>query len=248
MRPPCPGHGPDCDGHHARGDPAPGASIWTAANRGNLQRVEELVERGTDPSARDEAGYTPLHYAARGGFAEIVRFLLKRGADVHACTKAGKATALHRAAYIGSAEIASMLLRAGADPLAADGDGKTPLDKAREAGKAEALAALEPLSGVAHGGWAPELSQSSSLNLAAARRRRSQSRRLASAAAARPVRLGSARVPAPPSLDVSRTLWPVAEELRRGPKRLLASSRRSGPVRPSRGTLCLRLSHFLAST
>ena len=43
--------------------------IWAAARDGDVGRVRSLLERGGScaAGAKDSAGYTPLHYAARSG-------------------------------------------------------------------------------------------------------------------------------------------------------------------------------------
>lgn len=43
-----------------------------------------LLNSGADPNAKWLDGWTPLHVAASGGHADIVRLLLEHGADVHA--------------------------------------------------------------------------------------------------------------------------------------------------------------------
>jgi ankyrin repeat protein len=40
-----------------------------------------LLERGADPNAKNDDGWTPLHIAAGEGHVEIVKLLLERGAD-----------------------------------------------------------------------------------------------------------------------------------------------------------------------
>ena len=67
------------------------------------------------------------HYAARGGYLEIVGLLLSNGADIMAKTKASLSTPLHRAATTNHHEVVCLLLRHNADPCCQDVDGKTPL-------------------------------------------------------------------------------------------------------------------------
>jgi len=100
---------------------------WSAASLGDYDAIKSYVERGKDPSVKDSYGYTPLHYAARGGFLKIVELLLSSGADVMATTKASMSTPLHRAATTKHHNIVSLLLRHNADPCCQDIDGNTPL-------------------------------------------------------------------------------------------------------------------------
>lgn len=53
--------------------------------------VEFLLDHGAPIDDRDEFdGFTPLHNAAAGGHLEVVRLLIKRGADIHILNKEGE--------------------------------------------------------------------------------------------------------------------------------------------------------------
>lgn len=75
--------------------------IWSAAQHGEIDRIERLLRKGVPVDARDNSGYTALHYAARNGHLPVCKLLVRNRADVNAVTKAGGATALHRAATAG---------------------------------------------------------------------------------------------------------------------------------------------------
>ncbi|XP_021085969.1 ankyrin repeat domain-containing protein 39 isoform X1 [Mesocricetus auratus] len=107
--------------------------IWSAALNGDLGRVKHFIQKATDPSQPDSAGYTALHYASRNGHYAVCQFLLESGAKCDAQTHGG-ATALHRASYCGHTEIARLLLSHGCDPRLVDDDGMTSLHKAAEKG------------------------------------------------------------------------------------------------------------------
>jgi uncharacterized protein len=77
----------------------------------------------------DQAGRTPLHYAAAEGHGDKVRRLLREGADPNAQDDNGWAP-LHFAAQAVSADVAETLLHAGADPGLRDSYGNTPLHRA----------------------------------------------------------------------------------------------------------------------
>lgn len=69
---------------------------------GDEKRVQNLLSKGTCVDAKDNAGYTALHYAVRKGNAGMCKLLLAAGADVNSTTRAGQATPLHRAAMAGT--------------------------------------------------------------------------------------------------------------------------------------------------
>jgi ankyrin repeat protein len=72
---------------------------------------------------------TPLHAAAAGQHAEIVKLLLDRGANANARQHGGWAP-LHSAAQNGDLESARALLDAGADVSARADNNQKPLDMA----------------------------------------------------------------------------------------------------------------------
>ncbi|XP_049640807.1 ankyrin repeat domain-containing protein 39 [Suncus etruscus] len=115
--------------------------IWSAALNGDLGRVKDLIQKTSDPSQPDSAGYTPLHYASRNGHYAVCQFLLESGAKCDAQTHGG-ATALHRASYCGHTDIARLLLSHGSDPRLVDDDGMTSLHKAAEKGHVDICSLL----------------------------------------------------------------------------------------------------------
>jgi len=44
--------------------------------------VKLLVSQGSDKSCKDKRGYTPLHAAAASGHVDVVKYLLRNGAEV----------------------------------------------------------------------------------------------------------------------------------------------------------------------
>jgi len=66
------------------------APVHAAASVGDIATMRLLLDRGADPNARQNAGFTPLHAAAGNGDLEMARLLVARGADRHARTDAGE--------------------------------------------------------------------------------------------------------------------------------------------------------------
>jgi ankyrin repeat protein len=61
------------------------SKLIEAVEQGDLQRVAAILDtRGELVNQRDEAGSTPLLYAALRGHREVVWLLLERGAEVNA--------------------------------------------------------------------------------------------------------------------------------------------------------------------
>jgi ankyrin repeat protein len=85
--------------------------LMAAANKGDLAKVKDLVDKGAYPNYHNEGGSTPLIEAVYGGHAEVVKYLLEKGADPNARKNDG-------AAALGFAKkyppIAEMLKAAGA--------------------------------------------------------------------------------------------------------------------------------------
>jgi len=104
---------------------AHGATFSTdlmSAYKGDLSRVQSLIENGKAQETFEQGGLTLLHAAAAGGHTAIVELLLTNGSDVYSQTQSGY-TALHHAAAGNHREVAELLLVKGAD---VNGEPKTP--------------------------------------------------------------------------------------------------------------------------
>ena len=122
---------------------APDISIREAARDANIGAVKQHIAAGTDVNAKEEWGWTPLHFTTT---KEIAELLIGNGADVNAKNDGGF-TPLHYAASRRDKEIAELLIAKDADVNAKMEDGDTPLDWAIEINRTETAALLRK-----HGG------------------------------------------------------------------------------------------------
>lgn len=101
--------------------------IFHWCREGNALQVRVwLDDTEHDMNQGDDHGFSPLHWAAKEGFAKIVEMLLLRGARVNA-TNRGDDMPLHLAAAHGHRDIVLMLLRQRADISPINEHGNTPL-------------------------------------------------------------------------------------------------------------------------
>ena len=122
------------------------SAFLLAAKAGDHAQLQRLHASSAAPrelcAARapgvSSAGHSALHWAAAGGHAEAVGFLLGcEGTQVNLCNNGGS-TPLHSAAANGHAAEVRKLIEAGAKPSIKDTEGQTPFDVAAARGHADA--------------------------------------------------------------------------------------------------------------
>ena len=69
-------------------NPAP-SQLNLAISKGDLSKVQQLVEIGVDVNKKDERGKTPLMYAILFKQPQIVAYLINKGADFRATDSNG---------------------------------------------------------------------------------------------------------------------------------------------------------------
>ena len=93
-----------------------------------------LLESGADINAKDGTGKAPLIWASYGGHADVVRVLIKQGADVNVIDESKSAAAgntpLHFACLKDHLEVVKLLLDNGARVNAMNCADYTPLSLA----------------------------------------------------------------------------------------------------------------------
>lgn len=82
---------------------------------GALAMVHALLNKGANPNARAQGGWTPLHTAAAFGYRDVCAILVSCGADPTAPTDNGK-TPAQVAEELGFSGVAGWLARATAPP------------------------------------------------------------------------------------------------------------------------------------
>jgi len=99
-----------------------GAPLNAALGKGHLDIALLLLDCGADGENRGKLGQTGLYIASSNGYADVMRSLIDRGADLNAICKdyneqryEVKWTPLHKAIYKGRQDIAILLLERGAD-------------------------------------------------------------------------------------------------------------------------------------
>ncbi|KIJ06390.1 hypothetical protein PAXINDRAFT_20419 [Paxillus involutus ATCC 200175] len=127
-------------------------------NSFSLEIVKVLIEAGCNLLMCNSSGETPLHTAVSEGHisimedifpmatplppdilfagarapnqAEVLKLLIDKGADIHACMSNGDSVLhaiMEHSPNNSSLEIVKMLIKAGCDPLICNSSGKTPL-------------------------------------------------------------------------------------------------------------------------
>ncbi|ABR90500.1 Uncharacterized conserved protein [Janthinobacterium sp. Marseille] len=113
-------------------------ALMIAAFKANMPAVQALLAKG---AAVNKSGWTALHYAAASGDSEIVKILVKQGAELDAPSP-NKTTPMMMAARGGFIYSVKVLSDAGADASLKNDVGMTAIDFARENGSTDIVDGL----------------------------------------------------------------------------------------------------------
>ncbi len=116
--------------------------LLLAAENGEIAKAKKLISSGVDVNAKNDDGWTALHWASRNGHTEIVKLLIKAWASVNTKNNYGL-TALMLASMYGHTEVAKFLINSVADVNIKNNNDKTAFMLAEEKGYSEIVNLLE---------------------------------------------------------------------------------------------------------
>lgn len=114
--------------------------LMNAALYSSVDIMNLLLEKGSDPNARNIFGETALMWAVHDPVK--VKLLIKHGADVNAKAKSGNTALLIASIGQGRYEIIKLLLENGADPLVTNGKKENALMRAALFGDTSTISLL----------------------------------------------------------------------------------------------------------
>ena len=133
--------GAEVDWHDAEMDGS--TALHAASQKGKVAVVDALIAAGCQVEAECSGGYTACFMAAQFNQVEVLRRLIRAGADVNrAASQSPGGRPIHVAAGQGHAAVIDCLLAAGALVDARDSQGATALAIGSQDGKLEAVRSL----------------------------------------------------------------------------------------------------------
>lgn len=109
------------------------AGLATAAARGQVEMVRQLLEAGADPNGVNRFGRRPIQVMMMGS-THVAELLLHHGAEPNCADPATLTRPVHDAAREGFLDTLVALHRAGAQLDVRDAWGRLPVDLAEEQG------------------------------------------------------------------------------------------------------------------
>lgn len=100
---------------NVKGKPSDKTLLHCAAESGEYELAELLIDKGVNVNAKSYYGDTPLHEALYNGHKDIAELLIDKGANVNVKDKSDGKTLLHLAVQSGRKDIVELLIAKGAD-------------------------------------------------------------------------------------------------------------------------------------
>ncbi|XP_004706681.1 cyclin-dependent kinase 4 inhibitor B [Echinops telfairi] len=122
------------------------AGLATAAARGQVEMVRQLLEAGADPNGVNHFGRRPIQVMMMGS-ARVAELLLCHGAEPNCADPTTLARPVHDAAREGFLDTLVLLHRAGAQLDVRDAWGRLPVDLAEERGHCDVAGYLRMAAG-----------------------------------------------------------------------------------------------------
>ncbi|KAI9517282.1 hypothetical protein NQZ68_008542 [Dissostichus eleginoides] len=117
-------------------------AMMEAVKAGSLQVLRSILKRGGNPNALDRKRFTAVHYAAMGGFFELIQVLSAYSADM-GVVNMEECTPLHYTAATGNANCCKFLAQRGCNPKLKNLEGLLPRQIAKDAGHKAAAKELK---------------------------------------------------------------------------------------------------------
>jgi len=89
--------------------------------------MDRLISAGADVNAKTKSGLTALHYAARQDRADVLKYLAKKGADIHKSQDGANRSPIYEAVKFNNYNATEALIKAGANLSYKDSAGRTVL-------------------------------------------------------------------------------------------------------------------------
>lgn len=122
------------------------AGLASAAARGQVETVRQLLEAGADPNRVNCFGRRPIQVMMMGS-TRVAELLLLHGADPNCADPATLTRPVHDAAWEGFLDTLAVLHRAGARLDVRDAWGRLPVDLAEERGHRDVARYLSAAAG-----------------------------------------------------------------------------------------------------
>lgn len=135
-------------GANTNADSQRGPPLYLAANMGDKDLVEALIDHGAEINYAPPCCESALHAAIAERHRDVAEFLIKKGASVNARNRSERTPLHFLAVFINDRKLAELMIERGADINAKDKNGQTPIDLATNAGNNQVAEVLRRKAGI----------------------------------------------------------------------------------------------------